>query len=66
MIELRKGRYYSNKDKEMTKVSPWNSVLQEVYHDNTECNTGNNIERENRRPGTGGKRRCAECARLAR
>jgi hypothetical protein len=48
----------------MAKRSPWHSTQSEVYHDNTECNTGNNIESEYRRPGTGGKRRCQECARL--
>lgn len=49
----------------MAKVSPWHSIKQSVHHDNTNCNTGNNIERENRRDGTGGKPRCAECVRLA-
>ncbi len=44
--------------------SPWHSVKQSVHHDNTECNTGNNIERENLRQGTGGKPLCKECARL--
>lgn len=46
--------------------SPWHSVKEDVYHDNTECNTGNNIETENYRSGTGGHRLCKECARLAR
>jgi hypothetical protein len=36
------------------KTGAWHSILSDVYHDDTECNTGNNIERENRRPGTGG------------
>jgi len=49
----------------MAKVSPWHSVLSDVYHNNTECNTGNNIEKENVRPGTGGKRLCEECAGLS-
>ncbi len=35
-----------------------------VYHNHSECNTGNNIERENRRSGTGGKILCAECSSL--
>jgi len=30
-------------------------------HNNTDCNTGNNIERENIRNGTGGKPLCQEC-----
>jgi hypothetical protein len=48
----------------MPKKSPWHSIKQTVHHDNTECNTGNNIERENRREGTGGKPLCKECADL--
>lgn len=50
----------------MAHTSAWHSVKQDVYHNNTECNTGNNIERENRRSGTGGKRLCRECAGLAK
>jgi hypothetical protein len=49
----------------MAKKSPWYSAIRDVYHDNTNCNTGNNIERENIQKGTGGKRKCAECKRLA-
>lgn len=48
----------------MAKKSPWHSVKSDVYHDNTNCNTGNNIERENRREGTGGKAKCSECKGL--
>jgi hypothetical protein len=47
------------------KTRPWHSILSNVYHNNSECNTGNNIEAENRRDGTGGKRLCEECARLS-
>ena len=43
------------------KTSAWHSIKGLVYHDNTSCNTGNNIERENRREGTGGKPKCDEC-----
>ena len=39
--------------KSKMKKSPWNSIKQLVHHDNTECNTGNNIETENLRQGTG-------------
>jgi hypothetical protein len=46
------------------KTSPWNSIKQQVHHDNTACKTGNNIEKENVRPGTGGKPLCHECAGL--
>jgi hypothetical protein len=48
----------------MPKVSPWYSIKQNVHHDNTNCNTGNNIEKENLRSGTGGKPLCQECADL--
>jgi hypothetical protein len=48
----------------MPKTSPWHSIKQQVYHNNTNCNTGNNIEVENRRSGTGRKRLCSECAKL--
>jgi len=49
----------------MAIVSPWHSILEDVHHNNTECNTGNNIEAENRREGTGGKRLCKECEEKA-
>ena len=50
----------------MPRRSPWHSVKQDVHHNNTNCNTGNNIEPENIRQGTGGKRLCHECADLNR
>ena len=51
----------------MARVDPWYSVKPndpQVHHNNTNCNTGNNIERENRRSGTGNRPLCSECARL--
>jgi hypothetical protein len=48
----------------MAKRYPWHSILSGVHHDNTDCNTGNNIETENLRSGTGGKPLCRECAGL--
>jgi hypothetical protein len=45
----------------MTKKSPWHSIKQTVHHVCTNCNTGNNIEKENLRDGTGGKPLCSEC-----
>ena len=48
----------------MAKKAPWHSVKSGVHHNDTECNTGNNIERENLRRGTGGKPRCKECASI--
>jgi hypothetical protein len=46
--------------------SAWHSIKSGVHHNNTNCNTGNNIERENVRLGTGGKPLCHECAYLNR
>ena len=49
----------------MTRVAAWHSVKPydpQVYHDETQCKTGNNIEAENRRSGTGNRPRCKECA----
>lgn len=48
----------------MAKRSPWHSTLSGVHHNDSNCNTGNNIERENLRQGTGGKPLCQECRRL--
>jgi len=48
----------------MAKKSPWHSVKANVHLNDTNCNTGNNIESEKLRQGTGGKPLCAECKRL--
>jgi hypothetical protein len=48
----------------MAKTSPWHSDKSTVHHDNTSCTEGNNIERENRKAGTGGKPLCTHCADL--
>ena len=49
----------------MARVIPWHSINQSIHHNNNNCNTGNNIERENRREGDGGKPLCKECAGLS-
>jgi hypothetical protein len=46
------------------RVAPFHSVYQSVHHDQSQCTEGNNIERQNRRPGTGGKPKCSHCKRL--
>lgn len=47
------------------KTSTWYSIkTMDVHHDNTDCNTGNNIESENRREGKGGLPLCTECRGL--
>jgi hypothetical protein len=48
----------------MAQKSPWHSTKQSVHHVCSNCNTGNNIESENRREGTGNKPRCDECTKL--
>jgi hypothetical protein len=51
----------------MAKVPPFHSkkpAARNVYHDNDKCTEGNNIERENRFPGTGGRPKCEHCQRL--
>jgi hypothetical protein len=42
----------------------WYSIRSDVHHTNPDCTTGNNIEEANLRQGTGGRRKCDECARL--
>jgi hypothetical protein len=54
----------SKMEASLAKVSPWHSVKSSVHHNDTNCNTGNNIERENLRQGTGNKPLCSECAQL--
>lgn len=38
----------------------------ETYHDNSRCGPGSEIPQHERKPGTGGKPHCSECARLNR
>ncbi len=50
----------------MARVPPFHSNLAgtRVYHTNNACTEGNNIEPQNRRPGTGGYPPCDHCNRL--
>lgn len=49
----------------MAKTSPFHSSLvKRVYHDNTSCTEGNNIEARYRVSGKGGLPQCSHCARL--
>ncbi len=43
---------------------PWYSANSDVYHNNRNCHTGNSMNPENVRQGTGGKPLCEECQRL--
>lgn len=49
------------------KTKPWHSRkpnTRNVYHDNTTCTEGNNIETYYRTEGTGGRPKCEHCQRL--
>lgn len=50
----------------MAKCAPFHSKLPgtRVYHDNTSCTEGDNIESYNRVAGTGGLPKCDHCKRL--
>ena len=48
----------------MAKVSPFHSIKQDKHHNNSSCTEGNNIEKENKRDGTGGKPLCDHCKKL--
>lgn len=51
----------------MAKVSPFHSVKttdRRVYHDNSSCTEGNNIEVANKRDGTDSRPQCDHCAKL--
>lgn len=53
----------------MPRTYPWHSVkpgTANVYHDNTRCTEGNNIESYYRRQGTDNRRLCEHCERLDR
>lgn len=43
------------------RKSPWHGVNAGVHHVCSNCKTGNNIERENIRQGTGNLPMCKEC-----
>ena len=46
----------------MAKVEPFHSTKNPgVYHVCSTCTEGNNIERQYRKPGTGGGRLCKNC-----
>ena len=48
----------------MSKTVPWNSALESVYHDNTDCALGRDVAAMDRAEGSAGKKCCAECERL--
>jgi hypothetical protein len=51
----------------MAKVAPFHSTkvnTKNVYHDNSSCTEGNNIETANKKAGTDGRPKCEHCTRL--
>jgi hypothetical protein len=51
----------------MAKVAPFHSKKYPgKYHTCTNCTEGNNIEKENKTPGTGGGTKCSRCTELER
>jgi len=51
----------------MTKVAPWHSIRRHgpnVFHDNSECPKGKDIESEFRKPGHRCRVRCPTCHKL--
>jgi hypothetical protein len=48
----------------MPQVSPWNSVKENRYHNNTKCGPGSEIPPSNRVAGTSGKPLCTDCKKL--
>ena len=45
--------------------TPWHSIHDPVFHDRTDCRSGNDITSVDIRLGEGGKAICPECQRLA-
>ncbi len=50
--------------KQTVEKAAWHSVKQSVYHNNSGCNTGHNIDPEHLRQGTGSRPLCNECNSL--
>jgi hypothetical protein len=51
----------------MTKVAAFHSTHPSatVYHDNSKCTEGNNIEKKYLKPGTANRPKCEHCKRLS-
>ena len=61
----KEKKHHARTEDTMTRVEPFHSKkFPGVYHVCTNCTEGNNIERENRVPGTGGGKMCERCKEL--
>lgn len=65
LLLISQRRAQTTREEVAMKISPFHSIKSDVHHDNTSCKTGNNIESENLRQGTGGKPKCSECKSLS-
>lgn len=62
--DCRDREILSRLEAQMSKVSPYHSSNPsdpDVYHDHSDCPTGQQIPDRNRVSGTGGYRRCTQC-----
>jgi hypothetical protein len=67
-IGIEREHSPNTKETTMAKVAPWHSKLildRNVYHDETRCTEGNNIESRNRVAGTGNKPKCHHCKTIS-
>jgi len=49
------------------KVNPYTTKKEsEVYHIYNDCKVGNNIEKENKVSGKGGRRLCSTCIQMSK
>jgi len=46
------------------RVTPWHSDRDTHHHDNSDCEAARKISERERKPGTGDKPLCNECAKL--
>jgi hypothetical protein len=65
----RAGPASGGSDPDMAQIYPFHSTVgsdRAVHHDNTGCEEGRTIPRENRRDGPGGRPKCERCEELDR
>ena len=48
----------------MAKKTPWYAINQTIYHNDTDCIAGKNLDKQNVRQGTGDHSLCKECKTL--
>jgi hypothetical protein len=48
----------------MAKTPPFHSIMQKIYHDDTNCPDARTIQVNHKRQGTAGKQKCLFCQKL--